>query len=176
MPRYYDALYATLCETSPTLVELHLPLSYIKDPAYVLPCIAVARLVTITVISKMEITFIALWMIHAPSLRELDLRLIECELHQPQLPIYSSTGDIYPRLDQLCLRGYLVGGILAPFPTITQLVVEDANPPQLPTKLNTPFDSQQPEFSTLFPGLKSVMALPRFMQEIQDFIAARCEV
>lgn len=87
-----------------------------------------------------------------------------------QLHIYGSPAERYPSLDKLCLRGYLWSGILAVFPNVTQLVVRDAQPS---TKLRGTFDIEQPGSSTLLPKLKHIYVLPRYKQEVQDFLAVR---
>ncbi|KZP26110.1 hypothetical protein FIBSPDRAFT_357035 [Athelia psychrophila] len=174
-PVSYGVLCSILSEAAPALVQLHMLLSFIINPTRLSSCATMPVLATMTIISRRDTTFATIEMIRAPSLRVLDLLLVQYgndqDLHhQRHVPIYGSTADRYPSLDELRLRGFLERGLLAPFPTITQLIIDDIRPP---TELHKIFDPQQPGFSSLLPGLRLIAAPPRFDQDIQDFFAAR---
>lgn len=172
-PVSYTALYDTLGEAAPVLVRLSLALSFI-DVSSSEP-ISMPALLSIDIKARMAGIFIALGMIRAPSLHILALCLRQHMLSSQHLalPIYSSTVDRYPKLHTLSLAGTLGDGILAPFPTITELSIYDETSLSSPTILRDTFDPQQRGFSMIVPELKRIVAPPRLMEALKDFCAAR---
>lgn len=172
-PVSYGAIYDTFSEAAPKLVQLAISLSFIDDETSMLQPINMLALDAITITARMGGAFVALGMIRAPCLHNLELLLRQ---HMPmsrhlQLPIYGSTVDRFPNLHTLRLSGILGDVILAPFPTITELVIGDALTTL--TTLQDMFDPRQHAFSTIAPGLMYIMAPLRFKQAVQDFCAAR---
>ncbi|KAF7974261.1 hypothetical protein HWV62_13044 [Athelia sp. TMB] len=113
-----------------------------------------------------------LGMIEAPILDCLSLYPTVSGRLLPLSHVHNSVVGKYPSLWTLQLRGKLGSGILAAFPTIRCLYIQDDSPSRL-TRLRDIFDPKQDAFSTLTPHLGYISSPNRFKESIEAFGDAR---